>query len=58
MLLTFTYNPKDLKFIHHITNVRNLHQDKFFLQRKPQNMAQRGASNEPAKGSCGKALRK
>lgn len=26
--LTFSYNPKDLKFIHHITDVRNLHQVK------------------------------
>lgn len=26
--LTLSYNPKDLKFIHHITDVRNLHQVK------------------------------
>lgn len=37
--LTFTYNPKDLKFIHHITNVRNLHEDKLLFWCKPQNMA-------------------
>ncbi len=26
--LTLSYNPKDLKFIHHITDVRNLHEVK------------------------------
>lgn len=26
--LTFSYNPKDLKFIHHITDEANLHQVK------------------------------
>lgn len=38
-ILTFTYNPKDLKFIHHITNIRNLHEDKFLMEHELYNMA-------------------
>lgn len=27
-MLTFTHNPKDFKFIHYITNVKDLHEVK------------------------------
>lgn len=30
-MLTFTHNPKDFKFIHYITDVRDLHEVKRYV---------------------------